>query len=412
MPTSICTDAQQRRLAASRALRPLVRSYVEDAIARRYRPLTIANRETAARHFCYWLERSNIAIDRVDDSVIDLFARHSCRCPGNRASSTMSKPYVHCVRKFVDYLVQTGVIRKVEPVPEDARITAYGNWLWQQRGLSESTIRAYRGLLGKFLPLLGPEPQAYDAALLRRIFVAEARCFGTSHMKNVASLLRSYLRYLAVQGECSPALVQAVPSIAHWQKSSLPRFLPAAKVEALIDACGTTTATGIRDRAILLLLARLGLRAADIMNLCFDDIDWQQGILRVRGKGRRGSSLPLPQDAGDALLRYLAEARPDVPEPRVFLRALAPYQPFADSHTVSSIVNRALRRAGIDDAPSRGAHMLRHSAATAMLQAGATLLTIGTVLRHRSIDVTGRYAKVDTRALGRIAQPWPGDASC
>jgi integrase/recombinase XerD len=412
MPISICTETQQRQLVAPCALRPLVRSYVEDSIVRRYRPHSIANRERAARHFCHWLDRSGIAIDRVDDNVIDRFARHSCDCPGNRASSTMSKPYIHCVRKFVDYLVQTGVIRKAEPAPEDARITAYGNWLRQQRGLSESTIRAHRSLLKKFLPLLGSEPQAYDAALLRRIFLAEAQCFGTDHMKNVASLLRSYLRFLAVQGEISPVLVQAVPSIAHWHKSSLPRFLPGAKVEALIGSCDTATATGIRDRAILLLLARLGLRAADIMNLCFDDIDWQQGILRVRGKGRRGSSLPLPQDVGDALLRYLTEARPDVPEPRVFLRALAPYHPFADSHAVSSIVNRALRRAGIDDAPSRGAHMLRHSAATAMLQAGATLVTIGTVLRHRSIDVTGRYAKVDTRALGRIAQPWPGDASC
>jgi len=200
--------------------------------------------------------------------------------------------------------------------------------------------------------------------------------------------------------------------MAAWRLSSLPRYLPAAKVEALIASCNRPTPAGIRDRAIILLLARLGLRAGDVLHLRIDDLEWDQGTLRVRGKGRREIRLPLPQDVGDALLVYLNGARPNVVSDRVFLRSLPPFRPFACHSVISKIVDIELSRAGITDAPSRGAHMLRHSAATAMLRAGATLETIGTVLRHRSIDTTAHYAKVDILSLRQIAQPWPGEAPC
>jgi site-specific recombinase XerD len=146
--------------------------------------------------------------------------------------------------------------------------------------------------------------------------------------------------------------------------------------------------------------------------LRIDDIDWQHGTLRVCGKGRRQATLPLPQDVGDALMKYLTEARPDVPVAKVFLRAKAPCGPFFRWNAVGKIVHRALVRAGIDDAPARGAHLLRHSAAAMLLQDGAPLATIGTVLRHRNVNTTAHYAKVDFRALKQIAQPWPGGASC
>lgn len=143
-----------------------------------------------------------------------------------------------------------------------------------------------------------------------------------------------------------------------------------------------------------------------------DDITWNEGTLRVRGKGRREVKLPLPQDAGDALLDYLELARPRVGDDRIFLRSSAPYRPFAAPCAISDVVRLALKRAGITDPPSRGANLLRHSAATAMLRAGATLDAIGTVLRHRSSDTTAHYAKVDVAMLRQVAQPWPGDASC
>ena len=219
MSPSMQIEANQQRMAAPSSMRPLVQSYVEYLTSQGYRPLTIRDMEAGARHLCHWLDHSGIAISQVDDDVIGRFARHSCHCPGNRRSATVSKFYVACVRKFVNHLAQTGVIHRPERTRGDVlyvRIAAYVDWIRQHRGLSENTIRQHRNLLGNLLPLLGSEPRMYDASLLRRIFVAESRRYSTSHMKNVAAVLRSYLRYLGLQGECSTTLFQAVPSIAHW----------------------------------------------------------------------------------------------------------------------------------------------------------------------------------------------------
>ena len=201
-----------------------------------------------------------------------------------------------------------------------------------------------------------------------------------------------------------------MPPTPEWRLSALPRYLPPGDVDRLIAGCDISHRHGIRDRAILLLLARLGLRAHDVWAMEIVDVDWAAGMVRVRGKRRREVRLPLPQEAGDALLAYIERARPPVNEPRIFLRSAAPFTSFASSSAISGIVCSALRRAGITDAPSCGAHLLRHSAATAMLRAGATLETIGAVLRHESPDTTAHYAKVDVTTLNLIAQPWPEDA--
>jgi site-specific recombinase XerD len=189
----------------------------------------------------------------------------------------------------------------------------------------------------------------------------------------------------------------------------LPRYIGASDVERLIATCDLTTPIGIRDRAVLLLLARLGLRAGDILSLRMDDIDWQQATVSICGKGRRETSLPLPQDAGDALLAYLDRARSRVTDGRIFFMSKAPFRPLTRSSVVSKIVGSAIRKAGIAT-PSRGANLLRHSAATTMLRNGATLDMVGAVLRHRSPDMTAHYAKVDVLMLQQVAQPWPGDA--
>jgi site-specific recombinase XerD len=186
-------------------------------------------------------------------------------------------------------------------------------------------------------------------------------------------------------------------------------YIDPAQVERLIATCDRTTSTGLRDRAILLLLARLGLRAGDILSLRLDDLDWHQATLSVRGKGRRETRLPLPQDVGDAVLAYLDRARPHAGCDRVFFMSNAPIRPLTRSSAVSNIVRSAIRKAGINT-PTKGASLLRHSAATAMLRGGATLDMVGAVLRHRSPDMTAHYAKVDVTMLRQIAQPWPGDA--
>lgn len=413
MSTSTFAVSQKRWAIDPGRLQRLVQSYADHLAAHGYATPTIESLHNRVRHFCYWLNQAEIAVTHIDDSVINQFAQHSCQCPGNRASDILSRAYIGTVRRFVRFLEQSQVVHLPPRTTGDGRIQPYLDWLRQHRGLSEFTIVARRKLLNQVIPLLGPDPRAYDAARVRSVIVAESQRRSSVSMKSIVTVLRSYLRYLITQGQCPPSLDQAVPSVYHSKHSNIPKFLPAAKVEKLINSCDTTTPTGIRDRAILLLLARLGLRARDIVTLRIGDIDWQHGSLRVCGKERRGANLPLPQEVGDALLKYLTEARPDVPIAQVFLRSLAPCRPFLESSTaVSTIVCRALVRAGIDDAPSRGAHMLRHSMATTLLQAGAPLATIGAVLRHRCIDTTAHYAKVDFRTLQRIAQPWPGGASC
>jgi integrase len=183
-------------------------------------------------------------------------------------------------------------------------------------------------------------------------------------------------------------------------------------VERVIDSCSLDTAVGLRDRAILLLLARLGLRGGDVVKMRLDDIDWQRATLKVCGKGRREFRLPLPQDVGDAVLSYLRKARPRVRIERVFLCIPAPFRPLQNSGAVSSVVSAGLRRAGVTKPPTRGANLLRHSAATAMLRAGASLQAVSSMLRHRSVDMTMHYAKVDLAMLAEVVQPWPEGVSC
>jgi integrase len=224
------------------------------------------------------------------------------------------------------------------------------------------------------------------------------------------SAMRVFLRYLDAYGACRPGLEGAVPTIAGWRLASLPRYLSSADVDRLIATCDQSTLSGARNRAILLLLARLGLRAGDVAALRLEDFNWGSGTLDVSGKSRRATRLPLPQEVGDAVLTYLPLRVPKDSTDRVFLR-LSPPRGAIASATVSSVVSRAIHVAGID-APARGAHLLRHSAAAELLRQGASLDQIQLVLRHRDPETTRLYAKVDIVSLRRIAQPWPEVTPC
>ncbi|MGH7084924.1 MAG: tyrosine-type recombinase/integrase [Acetobacteraceae bacterium] len=280
------------------------------------------------------------------------------------------------------------------------------------RGLSERTIARHLRHLRKLVPELGSATQDYDAVLVRNVVREWRARTGPADLRTITSALRSYLRFLAGAGLCRPDLDHAIPPVLQWRLSSLPRYLADADVERVIASCDQLTRGCRRDRAILLLLARLGLRAGDVAWLRLSDLDWASGTLRLSGKARREVRLPLPQGVGDALLAYIEKERPGVGEEAVFLTIVAPYRPFTHSSRVSNIVASALKRAGISDPPSSGASLLRHSAATSMLRSGATLEAIGTVLRHRSLDMTAHYAKVDISMLEQIAQPWPGEPAC
>jgi len=403
------------RLMSAGPLQPLVDAFVAELQAHRHTSLTVSGYEHSARHFAGWLCCNNIELDQVNDDVVKRFARHRCRCPGSRRQDHISARYVRRVRRFIQFLADRRVLAAVTYpclTSVEARIAAYQAWLRHHRGISERTIDRHGRMIMRLLPALGADPELYNAVLIRRVIIDEARRSSRPHVKTMTTALRGYLRFLAATGVCRLSLDHAVPIIPQWRLSALPRFLPGGAVEQVIASCDLTKPHGVRDRAILLLLARLGLRAGDVLMMRLSDIAWDEGMIRVRGKGRREIRLPLPQDAGDALLDYLSRGRPSADADRIFLRSRAPYRPFRDSSVISSIVRLALKRADILDAPSRGANLLRHSAATSMLRAGATLDAVGTVLRHRSIDMTAHYAKVDVTMLQLIAQPWPGETPC
>jgi integrase/recombinase XerD len=277
----------------------------------------------------------------------------------------------------------------------------------RSRGLSNKTISSYEYSIYPILSKYDKDPKQYNTAFIRKIIINVAKKHSRCTVKKLTTALRAYLRFLSTEGVCIPNLDAAVPSVAEWRLSSLPKYITPQELEEVIAACDIHTKQGLRDRAIVLLLSQLGLRAGDISEMRLNDISWKEGTLRVCGKNKREVLLPLPQEVGDALLSYLERSRPSVPINKVFLCLNAPYRPFPNSSGVSSVVSSALSRANIKNPPSRGAHLLRHTAATNMLRKGASLETVSAVLRHRSLDMTAYYAKVDIPRLRRIVQPWP-----
>jgi integrase/recombinase XerD len=274
----------------------------------------------------------------------------------------------------------------------------------QHRGLTETTLDVYQPIIAELLTALGGEPRLYTAEALRGFALERARRHGLWRAKTVVIAVRAFLRFLGATQQGTPGMHYAIPGFASWQLSTVPRFLAADDVERVIASC-PADGNGPRDKAVLLLLARLGLRAGEVARLRFADIDWAQGLFTVNGKARRQEKLPLPQEVGDALLHYVRQSRPPLQTAEVFTTMVAPVRPLTRA-AVTHVVRAALRRAGIK-APINGAHVLRHSAATTMLRQGASLAGIGAVLRHRSPRTTAHYAKVDFGLLSEIAQPWP-----
>ena len=280
----------------------------------------------------------------------------------------------------------------------------------EQRGLQDATVRSYERVIGDGLRTLGDVPGDYKAAAIRAFVLQRTAGRSRAQGKCVLTAMRHFLRFLIANGTCRTGLDGAVPTIAMWRLSALPRYLPAADVDRIVAACVPSTPVGLRDRAVVLLLARLALRAGDIRALRLGDLDWPQSSVRVAGKSRTHVRLPLTQEVGDALVDYLRSGRPPADTDCVFVRMAAPWGPLAIA-SVSALVARAIARAGVT-APCRGAHVLRHSAATEMLRQGATLDQIGPALRHRHMDTTAHYAKVDVSRLRAIALPWPEMMPC
>jgi site-specific recombinase XerD len=281
------------------------------------------------------------------------------------------------------------------------------------RGIVETNLRRYGQLAADLVAALGDRPESYSAEGLRTFVQERCRNYRPRTAQVVFSAVRMFVRYLAIEGLCRLGLESALPPLASWSMQSLPQGLSSDDVEKVLSSC-PGTGKGRRDRAILLLLVRLGLRAGDVGKLRFADVCFESATIRVSGKGRREVRLPLPQEVGDAILAYLRDGRPRVESEYVFLRSTAPFVPLggrAPGGSVPGIARTALMRAGVTS-PRKGSHVLRHTAACQMLRQGAGLEDIAAILRHRSVATTGIYAKVDLELLHGVAQPWPEVVPC
>jgi integrase/recombinase XerD len=322
---------------------------------------------------------------------------------------------IRAVLPLVGYLRRAGVAPvSADAVPAGAAelvIDRYRRYLVSERGLTAPVAGKYTRLAREFLSACGrpggPGLDGLSAAWVTDYVVAQCRGRPPGSAKFVVTALRSLLRFLFLAGHTRSQLASAVPTVAHWGAGSLPRALSPQTVQALLASCDDAALAGRRDRAILVLLARLGLRGGEVAGLELGDLDWAAGEISVRGKGSRRERLPLPADVGEALVAYLHGGRPRTACRKVFLRLSAPLEGLTVP-AVTAVVYRACARAGL---PRAGAHRLRHSAASAMLAGGGTLTEVGQVLRHARLETTAIYAKIDYAVLRGLARPWPGGAA-
>jgi len=406
-----CAPKTLRRLRAGPSA-PYIDGFADSLERDGYAHASAVRYLRAAAHLGWFVHLEGGAWAGVDAGTLEAFGRHFSRCRCPRSNGGASGYHARFGAKlFHRHLVRLGVCNG--PVVADAEhaepamVSAFRDWLRVHRGASEPTLRQYCRGAAELIDELGADVVRWNAQSVRDFLLGRAAECGPPTTQKLITSLRAFLRYVSFAGESRDDLALAVPAVASWRLARLPRCLSEDELARVIAACDGATRGRLRDRAIVLLLSRLGLRAGDVAQLRLGAIDWRNGILRVTGKGRYEVGLPLPQEVGDALLAYLARRPRGGDSDHVFLRSRAPSIPFADGDGVSSVVRHALQRAGVK-APLKGAHLLRHTAATQMLRSGVPLDQIGLVLRHRSIDMSAHYAKVDVALLRGVAQPWPG----
>jgi site-specific recombinase XerD len=354
-----------------------------------------------------WLEDNGLMPSELTPQVVDEFLLL------RREYSSVEGVARRGLGPALRFLRDIGVVPSRDEVadgtPIEVLLTGYRGWLADERALAAESVRCYCCQARTFLRWL-PEPldealAHLDAPTVTTFIVEQSAVAGSVwSAKALVTSVRSLLRFLHVRGLISVPLTAAVPAVAGWRLSGLPRALDAGHVDALLAGCDTTVPVGLRDHTILIMLARLGLRGAEVAALGLDDVDWRSGEIVVRGKGSRVERLPLAVEVGTAMATYLTRGRAHCDCPTLFVTVRAPYQALSGS-TIRAIMGRACQRAGL---PRVGAHRLRHSLATDLLRSGASLTEIGQVLRHRSQLSTAVYAKVDHSALRRLARPWPG----
>jgi len=377
-----------------------------------YTPTTVLYHLRLFAKFDLWLLRRRRRLWRLHEKDADRFlkrlhARHPAVRHGSRSA----------LRLLLKLLRDVGVVapksESIASSPAQRLANEYRVFLKEERGLDRSTVYHYSRHIDRFLnEHFGAgrvNLRALDGLEITAFVRRQAPRYGRGWAAQMVTGLRSFFRFAQFRGLIASDLAAVVPPVANWTMAGLPKYLSTEAVQRVLGACERATVRGKRDYAILLLLARFGLRAGEIVALQLDDIDWANAELAIRSKKGDGwARLPLMVDVGQALARYLA-VRPQSSYRNVFVRDYAPYTPFVFSGAVSDLVRKAIERAGVKSARN-GAHVFRHTLATEMLRRGASLTEIGRVLRHRHPDSTVIYAKVDPGALRELALPWPGGA--
>lgn len=391
-------------------LEPYILNYASRLFSEGYARASRRVKIRLAGSFSRWLGRKGTKAHEVVDQDADDFlcySHRSCRRHGQGDPATL--------KQLMKMLREEGVItsqhRQVAATPSDRLMEEYRLYLQNERVLSLAARINYLPFVREFLSFqFGKGPVAMKKVRAQAILGFVRRRAGQLPGKRaqlMTTALRSFLRFARYRGYILLDLAACVPAIANWSLSTIPRALPSVHVKQVLKHCNRNKPEGRRDYAILLLLARLGLRGGEVAGLNLDDIDWERGSFTVLGKGGQPSPMPLPADVGRAIADYIENGRPQLSSSRrVFLRAKAPVEGLT-TVAICCVVKRALGRAGIDS-PRKGAHQFRHALATRMLNKGASLAEIGELLRHQNADTTRIYTKVDLASLRAIAMPWPG----
>lgn len=377
------------------------RSWLE---VRGYTPLTVQSLLKELGQVGRWLPVAGLDIAELSPASLEVFRTYRRqagyrRVPGSRG-----------LRLMLTFLQESNVVPPTRPPvgPLTLLLTQYRDWLIGDRGLAPATVLRYETTASRFLQqcrAAGIEPAGLTSGQVNEFLLTECRRLSAGSAKGRVDELRSLLRYLFIRQITPLRLGTAVPPVGGWRLATVPPMMSSEHVQALIDHCDRRRLIGVRDRAVLTLIARLGLRSIEVARLKLGDIHWREGAITVRGKGRREGLMPLPVDVGEAITEYLL-LRPTSSQRQVFLRCKAPHGPFRPA-LVNNITRAACQRAGL---PRVGPHRLRHALAAEMLRRGATLTAIGQVLRHQDLATTALYAKVDLESLRSVAQPWPGTA--
>ena len=400
--------------ALSRPPEGPVASYVipfaEWLVDRGYGLVSTRNQVLMAAGFSKWLWQKGIELG-------DIGGDH----PGRYLLDRAQRPKLGdnaALRHLLAFLrSQNAIAEELEadhnPSLVEQHVLAYEQYLQDERALSRQTIINYRPVVRDFLNFRFSDGEV-SLTQLRAVDVTNFVQKRISRLnmrraKIITAALRSFLSYARYRGDITSDLAAAVPIVANWSLSSIPRAIGRNEVTRLLASIDRDTPVGCRDYAMILALARLGIRSSEVVSLELDDIDWVAGQIRVRGKNGQRHDLPLPADVGKAIVDYLRKSRPRNADRRVFLRDKAPIRGFSGPSGLGCIIRRSLKRAGIDS-PTKGAHQFRHGLASEMLRGGASLGEIGEVLGHRHVQTTAIYAKVDLDALRTLALPWPGEA--